>query len=319
MRKTTRRAVTRSVLAGAGLTALLLGVAGCGDPESPSATPTPNPTSATPTETPKGDWLLRFSTAQGADGEVARAVYVRFDPQTGKASRAILPGVRAGDTYADAQALLISADHTRAILDGTIPKAQRASGKVPIYSIEDGSATEVDLRAMTDSSMVPVAWAFDPEDADLLRVVDKQRRVWAVDLAAKSAKQESTLERKSGWFFAGGFDKNTGQPYIESVDTTDTIPPGNGDDDTRPVQRQGGSIVIYDGDDLGDLPKPPCDFAGGFAFDGGSTYLFCADQPSITAYVASSGSTEWTAVGTASPAIVPRTVADLSVVLPPLS
>ncbi len=311
--------MTRSVLAAIGLTALLLGAAACGDTDDSSAGPTPDPASATPTQAPSGDWLLRFSTAEGADGEVARAVYVRFDPETGQAARTILPGVRAGDTYADAQALLVSADHERAILDATIPKAQRASGKVPVYSIGDGSATKIDLRAMTgDSSMVPVAWAFDPDEADLLRVVDRQHRVWAVDLAAGAAKQESTLKLEPGWFFAGGFDKNTGQPYIESVDSEETVPPGNGDDDTRPVERQGGSIVLYDGDDLGDLPTPPCDFAGGFAFDGGSTYLFCADDPSITAYVASSGSTEWTAVGTASPAIVPRAVADLAVVLPPV-
>ncbi len=313
------RRTTRNALAAIGLTLVMLGAAACGDADDASAGPTPDATAATPSQAPSGDWLLRFSTAEGADGEVARAVYVRFDPTTGQASSATLPGVRAGDAYADAQALLISADHQRAILDSTIPKAQRASGKVPVYSIADGSATEIDLRALTgDSAMVPVAWAFDPEDADLLRVVDKQRRVWAVDVAQGTAKQEGTLERKKGWFFAGGFDKNSGQPYIESVETGETLPAGNGDDDTRPVERQGGSIVIYDGDDLGDLPKPPCDFAGGFAFDGGSTYLFCADEPSITAYVATDGSAEWTPVGTASPAIVPRAVADLAVVLPPL-
>jgi hypothetical protein len=77
-------------------------------------------------------------------------------------------------------------------------------------------------------------------------------------------------------------------------------------------------VVRYDGEALAGLPKPPCGFAGGFQFDDGNAWLFCADTPSIAAYRVDKGGTKWEPFGTPSPKIVPAVAADLSFVLPPL-
>jgi hypothetical protein len=142
--------------------------------------------------------------------------------------------------------------------------------------------------------------------------------VWKVDLAAKTATHEATLSTRSGWIFANGFDKNTGEPYVERIDSDETDPAGNGDSDVRPVARQGGTLIRYDGEALDGLPKPPCAFTGGFQFDGGIAWLFCADTPSITAYQAHPDGASWHAFGKPSPKVVPRAAAEMTFALPPV-
>lgn len=300
-------------------------LAGCGDSEdsrdSDDSGPSAGATSASPAaEAADGDWLIRFSTAQGADGEQSRAVYVRYNPTTGTAVVRALPKVTASDAGPDDQVLLTSADHTRAILDTGIPTAQRASGELPVYALDDGSVATLDIRGITGvPTLRPIAWAFDPAAADVLRVVGADRTVWKVDLAATTATREGQLPRREGWIFANGFDKTTGTPYIESIDSDETEPAGNGDSDLRPVERQGGTLIRYDGADLPGLPKPPCGFAGGFQFDDGAAWLFCADTPNISAYRVEEGGETWEPFGVPSPDVVPGAAVDLGVVLPPVS
>jgi hypothetical protein len=266
-----------------------------------------------------GDWLLRFTTAGGEDGERMRAVYVRYNPTTGAAEARALPAVIGSDASPDEQVLLVNADHTWAIPDTGVPRAQRSSGKLVLYAVDSNATDTLDIRAATDSpDLRPVAWAFDPTDPDVLRVVDAEHLVWRVDLAAKSATQEDSLPQREGWIFANGFDKNSGKPYIESIDSDQTDPAGNGDNDTRPVERQGGTLVRYVGEPLDDLPKPPCDFAGGFRFGSGTAWLFCADTPSVSAYQAHVNGASWHQFGTASPKIVPEAAVELTFVLPPV-
>jgi hypothetical protein len=301
---------------------LVATLAGCGDADEVAD---PGPSADATTESPAvgaadGDWLIRFSTAEGADGEQSRPVYVRYNPTTGAAAVRALPKVTASDAGPDDQALLNSADHTRAILDTGIPSAQRASGELPVYGLDDEDVETLDIRAITAvPTLRPVAWAFDPVAADVLRVIGSDRTVWKVDLATRTATQESRLPRREGWIFGNGFDKNTGTPYIESIDSDETEPAGNGDSDVRPVERQGGTLIRYDGADLPGLPKPPCGFAGGFQFDDGTAWLFCADTPSISAYRVEEGGDAWEAFGVPSPDVVPAAAADLGVVLPPVS
>jgi hypothetical protein len=66
------------------------------------------------------------------------------------------------------------------------------------------------------------------------------------------------------------------------------------------------------------LPKPPCDFAGGFRYADGSAWLFCADTPSIAAYQAAKDGTTWHLFGTPSQKVVPEAVAEMTFALPPL-
>jgi hypothetical protein len=245
---------------------------------------------------------------------------VRYDPATGKASARSLPAVLASDASEDEQVLLVNADHTLAVPDTGVPAAERRSGRLTLYSVSAPTTRTLDIRAVTGRpDLEAVAWAFDPTDPDLLRVVDSRRAVWDVDLAADSATKERTLPARPGWIYGNGFDKATGEPYIESIDSGRTDPTGNGADDARPVQRDGGRLIRYDGAPLAGLPEPPCGFAGGFAFDGGPVWLFCADTPSIAAYQAHPGGASWHAIGMPSPKVVPDGAAELTFALPPVT
>jgi hypothetical protein len=305
---------TRAALVVAALAAAL---AGCGDAGQPKDDAAPSSAAAAAAD---GDWLLRFTTAEGADGEQSRSVYVRYNPTTGDATARSLPAVIASDASQDEQALLVNADHTLAVPDTAISAAERRSGRLTIYSVTGDTTDTLDIRALTGKpDRRAVAWAFDPADADLLRIVDSARVVWKVDLASKSASQERTLPSRDGWIYGNGFDKETGEPYIESIDSDQTEPAGNGDSDVRAVERQGGSLIRYDGAELDGLPKPPCGFAGGFAFDDGIVWLFCADTPSIAAYQAHPGGASWHAYGLPSAKVVPAAAAELSFALPPVA
>ncbi len=316
--------VSRRLRAAAALAAVLLvalvALAGCGN--SDVAGPPKDVSSAsttTPSDAGDGTWLLRFATSGGADGEKSRAVYVLFDPATGKASARSLPPVTATDASQDEQLLLVSADHAWALPDTGVPKGQARTGKLVVYSVSSDATQVVNIRSVTGRQHLrALGWAFDPTDADVLRVVDSDLAVWKVDLAAKSATRETTLPNRSGWIFANGFDKATGKPYLERIDSEATDPAGNGDSDVRPAQRQGGTLIRYYGDPLDGLPKPPCGFAGGFQFDGGLAWMFCADTPSITAYQAHPNGTTWHAFGRPSPRVVPPAAAELSFALPPV-
>lgn len=309
------RAAAVAVVALVGLTASSCGDAGDAKPSATDTSPSPTLESRD-----TGVWLLRFTTAGGDDGEKARAVYVSYDPATGKASARALPAVTASDAGQDEQVLLVSADHRWAIPDTGVPKSQERTGKLVLYSVTDDTTETVDVRAATGRRDLRArAWAFDPDDPHLLRVVDADRGVWDVDLATRSATKAGELPRRAGWIYGNGFDKNTGAPYIESIDSFDTEPPGNGDDDTRPVQRQGGTLVRYDGAELDGLPKPPCGFAGGFRFEDGDAWLFCADTPSIAAYRLGEGADAgWDPVGTPSPKVVPGVAVEMTFALPPV-
>jgi len=308
---------TRAGLAGGVLLAVAVLAAGCGDePSAAGPTESASPSASATT----GDWLLRFNTAEGADGEESRAVLVRYDPSTGAAQVRRLPGVLAGDAYADQQALLLSADHAWTLLDTRVPDADAKAGRVTLYAVDGEGQRPVPVRTWAgEPGLVPAAAAFDPGDPSLLRVVDSANRVWKVDLAGQKATQDGALPLKDGWIFGNGFDKNTGEPYVESIDSDETVPAGNGDSDLRPVQRQGGTLLYYDGTPVEGLPEMPCGFAGGFTTKTGETWLFCADTPSIRAYRVEKGGSAWEPVGTPSRDVVPGVASELAVVLPPVS
>ncbi|MFL6155642.1 MAG: hypothetical protein ACJ72D_06120 [Marmoricola sp.] len=309
----------------AGLVALaaLVAVAGCGNAEEASE-PTPRTSTTAAARSDDGDlldgaWLLRFSTEGGAEGETTAAVYIRYTPSTGATTVQTLPGLDAPDTYSGSQAVLVDADETYALLDSAVTAADRRRGRLTLYPTAPGAVRPVDLRALTGQrTLRPVAAAFDPDQAGLLRVVDTARRVWRVDLVAGSAKQDGTLPRRAGWTFSNGFDKNSGLPYIADVDTTATLPPGNGDDDVRPVRRRGGVIRVDDGTQPVGEPPLPCGFVGGFTTSAGTTWVFCADTPTISAYTLAKGGSAWKPVGRPSRPVIPATASELPVVLPPV-
>lgn len=297
------------------------GMASCGSDDSTADPAAPNVV-AVDASWGGEPWLLRFNTEGGAEGETLNAVYIRFTPSTGDTTVRTLPGLTTRDTYGDSQALMVSADQQYALLDSQVAKADRRNGQVRLYPLDRDQTVPVDVRGWSAAAdLEPVGVAFDPVEARVLRVVDTKWRVWRVDLDARSAVHDGDLAKRSGWIFANGFDKNTGLPYIESIDTSETIPAGNGDDDTRPVERRGGVIRPEDdatGSDVSGAPALPCGFAGGFTLTDGTAWLFCADTPKISAYRLPAGADAWERVGTDSKTVVPATAEELPVVLPPV-
>jgi hypothetical protein len=312
-RSTNRRA---ALVAGA-LVGLVI-TTGCGSVEAPTKA-VEGSTGSAAADLGDGDWLLRFTVESGGDGEAMSAVYVTYNPATGAAKARRLPAVMSPDTYSDTVAVLVSGDRKWALLDARIPKPAGPSGKVRVYATGSDASRVVDVRALTGvADLRAVGAAFDPREPELLRVVDSERRVWKLDLVGGTGARDGDLPSHPGWFFANGFDKNTGLPYIEDTDSEATLPAGNGIGDIRPVLRDGGQIRIDDGTEHAGEPAEPCGFAGGFVTAEETVWIFCADTARISAYRLDKGAEAWEPVGKASPSIVPAAAAEVPVVLPPV-
>ncbi len=307
----------------------LLAVAGCGDvevkPKDGSAKDASGPTAkaspsaedkAAETAAGEGDWLLGLTTAEGADAETSRTVYLTYNPSTGQARARRMPGVTAASVTPEQAALLVSADRTWAIPDTAIGRPEGRSGKLKIYSLTGGATKVIDLRARANSSdLTPIGWAFDPERAQSLRVVDTKNRVWMVDVAGGKARQESKLAG-GPWIFTNGFNPNSGEPWVESIDSAKTLPAGNGTADTSPVTREDGTVLPAGSPGFSKLPKSPCRLGAGFSDDSGVSWAFCADSETISTYVLPKDGTQWTAYGKPSTAVAP-VAAGFPLVLPP--
>ena len=325
MRHHSSRGSLRSTVVTASAVAGLLLLAGCGDGTS-SSTSSADPTAST-SESPagnadlpqgQGDWLLGITVAEGADAEVSSTVYVTYDPSTGEASARKVPGVQAGSTGDGSNAaLLVSTDRTWAVPDVAVASKETKDGTVTLYSTTDQATKKLDLRALTkQKDLKPVAHAFDPQRPEVLRVVDTRERVWAVDVAAGKASSEGRLAQ-GPWVFTNGFNHNTGVPWVESIDSADTLPPANGVADTGPIQRSGGTVLPSASDALDAMPKSPCGLAGAFTTAEGTTWAFCADKPEVSAYTLAKGDTEWQAYGTPSSPVAP-VASGVPLVLPPV-
>jgi hypothetical protein len=177
----------------------------------------PDPSAAVDTSAANGNWLLAMQSAGGADAETATTVYVTYNPSTGQATAHKMPGVKAGSADSQLAALLVSTDRKWAIPDTEISHGEEGSGQLKVYSLTNGSTKVIDIRERSgDSTLKAIGWAFDPQRADTLRVVDTKNRVWAVNVAGGKATQEGSLA-KGPWVFTNGFNRNTGEPYMESI------------------------------------------------------------------------------------------------------
>ncbi len=320
-----RTRLMRSAAPVAAVLAALLMTSACGDVEvtsdskksDPKADKTQSPApAAVDTGAANGNWLLGMQSAGGDDAETATTVYVTFNPATGQATARKLPGVKGGSASPEQAALLVSSDRKWAILDTEISGADESSGKLKVYSLATGGSKVIDIRERAgDNDVKPIGWAFDPERADTLRVVDTAKRVWAVNVAGGKATQEAPLA-KGPWEFINGFNRNTGEPYAESIDSDATNPAGNGPADTSPVTRDGGTVLPNGSEGLTKLPASPCRLGAGFTDANGVTWAFCADQPTISTYYLPKDGKEWTAFGKPSPAVAP-VAASFPLVLPP--
>lgn len=309
------------------LTTLLL-TTGCGDggasatddPATAESGSTPDPAGDPGVDTSAGEgtWLLAITTAGGADAETSTTVYLNYTPATGETTTHEMPGVQGGSASPEDAAILVSADRQWAIPDTEIPRSQEKSGKLEVYSVADGSAEVIDLRKRTGQKDVkPVGWAFDPGSAATLRVVDSKNRVWSVEVTGNGATQEASLP-KGPWVFTNGFNPNTGEPWVESIESDATNPPGNGPSAETAVTREGGTVLAAGADAFGDLPDTPCRLGAGYAEDSGLTWAFCADGAEVTTHYLAPGASEWTAYGKPSAAVAPD-AAGFPLALPPLA
>jgi hypothetical protein len=300
--------------------ALLLG-AGCGNESQPKdpaeADDAPTATPSTDTAAGEGDWLLGVTSAGGADGEKSTTVYVTYNPSTGKATASKMPGVVASSTTPAQASLLVSSDRRWAIPDTAVPGAQGKSGQLKVYSPTTGTAKVIDLHRLAgDDGVEAVGWAFDPQRPDTLRVVDTKNRIWAVSVAGGTATKEGSLSGGGPWTFTNGFNPNTGEPWLESIDSDATKPAGNGAADTSPVSRSGGTVLASESEGLTKLPQSPCRLAGAFTTSDGVTWAFCADKPTLSTYYLPKGGEKWVAYGKPSTAVAP-VASGVPLVLPP--
>ncbi len=309
----------------AAVTALLL-TAACGDVKVTSdsakgdsdkdSTASPDPSASVDTSAAAGDWLLGLQTAGGNDAEKSTTVYITYNPSTGQAKARSMPGVTAASAASDVAPLLVSADRKWAIPDTGISDHEENTGLLIVYSLTSDTTRVIDMRQATgDNGVRPIGWAFDPERADTLRVVDTANRVWVVNVAGGKATQEGTLA-KGPWVFTNGFNHNTGEPYMESIDSDATNPAGNGPADTSPVTRDDGTVLADDSDALTKLPASPCRLGAAFVDANGVTWTFCADKPTLSTYYLAKDGTKWTAYGKPSSPVAPEAAA-FPLVLPP--
>ena len=302
---------------------LLLMTAACGSDGASASDPGPTDSSSTPaaegadTSQGEGSWLLGITSAGGADGETTLTSYVTLNPSTGEATARKIPGVSAASSTPREAALLVSSDRKWAIGDTGISTKDEKSGKLTVYSLSDDTTETIDMRQRTgESDVQPIGWAFDPERPDTLRVVDTDNRVWAVAVTGGKATQESTLP-DGAWVFTNGFDPNTGEPWVESIDSDETKPSGEGASDTRPVTRDGGTVLPAGSTGLSGLPPSPCRLGAGYATPSGVTWMFCADQASVTTHYLPEGSDTWVEYGKPSRPVAP-VASGFALVLPPV-
>jgi hypothetical protein len=307
-----------SVVPAAAALATLLVAAGCGDVEV-KAKPDDNK-AAKPakvdTSAGEGNWLLGLATAGGADAETSTTVYITYNPTSGQATAQKMPAVQAASASPGQAALLVSADRRWAIPDTGISRTQEKNGRLKVYSLADGAVKVVDIRDRTGKNDVdPIGWAFDPERADTLRVVDTRNRVWAVNVAGGKAIAEPSLP-KGPWEFTNGFNTDTGEPWVESIESDATRPPGNLPVDKVPATRNGGTVLPSGSPGLAKLPASPCRLGAGYTDDAGVTWAFCADTASLATYYLPKDGKEWTAYGKPSTPVAP-VAAGFPLVLPP--
>jgi hypothetical protein len=307
----------------AALTALFL-TAACGDAKVTSDSPKSDgdstsssaPQAEVDTSTAAGDWLLALQTAGGNDGEKSTTVYITYDPATGHATKRAMPGVTAASAASDLAPLLVSADRKWAIPDTGISNHEESTGKLTVYSLTSEATKVVDIRkASGDTSVRAIGWAFDPQRADTLRVVDTANRVWVLNVAGGKATRGANLA-KGPWVFTNGFNHNTGKPYMESIDSDATNPAGNGPADTSPVTRNGGTVLADDAKALAQLPASPCRLGGAFTDANDVTWTFCADKSSVRTYYLPKDGKKWVAFGKPSTPVAPVAAA-FPLVLPP--
>ncbi len=273
-------------------------LAGCGQQASGEQGPTSATRAAPAPAGAEQPWLLRLDSYSGEDGETKQATYLTITPATGDVVEVTTPRLEVAEASGDQRMLLVDADHSTALLDSRPTPGDRSKGRVRLYDLsEQGETRTLDVRRATGTRGLTTDWvAFDPRRPGTLRVVDGLD-VWVVPTDGGKATKEGVLPTKPGWMYSGGFDKNDGRPYIEDTDSFRTLPPGNGETNTRPVVRTTGTVVPSDNGGFAGLPEAHCGLGTAFTLLDGPTWAFCVKGKDILTRVIERGAADWEDVG----------------------
>lgn len=296
------------------LAAGLLVLAGCGqqptdggaDPSSGGTTAAPGGDGATEPAAPALDraWLAGF---ESGDEEVPdRTTYVRFVPATGDTVVTELPHPPF-DSEPN-PTTLVDADRDWALASNAASREERRAATVRVASLTGAEDRQVDLRAATGvADLHPLGWGFAPTEPGLLRVLDGSGRVFEVPLGDGDARELERLTPGPGQALAPLFDSATGMPLLR--DRSSYQPVGGGAYDAA-----GFTIVDeYDVPQTGTCRDGTAEAA---VRDGdGTTWALCVEDRAVRLARGSGGG--WESVG-GSAAEVPRDVASITTLLPPL-
>jgi hypothetical protein len=302
----------------AGSAAVLVLLAGCGDDGSGDGDATANgsPTEATsesPTDEPGADgtplaadqpWLVRLEI--GTDEVASGVSYVRVTPSTGATQ---VTNLRLDPpAFEPNEWLQVDAGREWAIRANESTLRQEDHGEVTIYSLTGKAKQLVDLRQVTGAAdLKPLGFAFDPEEAGLLRVLATDGRLFEYDVPSGTATAAGKVEPKRGFDLAPHFDSATGMPLQREAATWEYEEGGT---------YQAGGITPIQAD-LGACPDPASPHST-IEDSTGTTWDACLDGRQVKIFRKAEEQAEWELVGT-SEAKVPTDPMTMTWVLPPLA
>lgn len=294
----------RATVVSATVLLVALAAVGCGQ-QPPSSSPADR-ASASPDDSAPHQWVLRLESLSGEDGETKQATYLTITPSSGEATAVRLPRVQVAEASGDERVLLVDAHQQYALADSRPSPQDRAAGRVRVVDLGTGRSRSVDVRRASGNPKLSTDWvSFDASEPGLLRVVDGLT-VWTVDVDGGNAAKEGVLPTRPGWIYGGGFNKNTGTPYIEDTGSFDTSPKGNGVTDQRPVRRDGGRLMQTDNGYFRGLPDPRCELTTGYRDADGVAWAFCVERRHVVVKRLPSGASAWEDYGKPTADVVPR-------------
>ena len=286
-------------------------LAGCGSDSPDNASGTPRGDATTETTTPtsgEGEpfatdkaWVARFET--GGDEVSDGVAYVRFDPASGTTHVTEITGPPLD--FEPNPYLLVDAGRTVAVRANAASIKEERTGTTKLYSLDGGKPRAVDLRAVTgDDTLHPIGWAFDPEQAGLLRVLDRSGRLfeWGVD--EETATEVDAVEVDKGFQLAPYFDSADGMPLLR-------------DKGTYEVEK--GGAYAAGGAEPAKTDRSPCaegtTLASTVRDGSGTTWSGCQTGDKVVLFQQPEGESAWQDAG-ASAADVPKGTMTFTWVLP---
>ena len=229
----------------------------------PSSSSSPSAASAN-TSLGEGAWLLALSSAGGVDAENATTTYVTYDPSTGLARARELPDGAHPERRARGRRRCWS------VPTGAGPsrtpasrRTSRSSGRLTLYSLTSQQTKVIDIRQRTgDAGAKAFAWAFDPEQAEALRVVDSRNQVWSVNVSGGQAVKTGTLPAGPTGSSTTGSTPTPASPTSRASPPRRTpTRPATAQPTPAPSPARAAPSWSSDSEGLAELPASPCRLA----------------------------------------------------------